>query len=108
MIPTDGLIDIEAEKNRLSKELENITNEIEIIDFEHVLPEDEGIMDNQENYDQISFGLFSDNLEKEVINNNDFEENNVEKQTSEFDEINSYALLLIDQERNLVESGLNL
>ena len=32
MIPTDGLIDIEAEKNRLSKELENITNEIEIID----------------------------------------------------------------------------
>ena len=32
MIPTDGLIDIEAEKNRLSKELENITNEIEIIE----------------------------------------------------------------------------
>ena len=32
MIPSDGLIDIEAEKNRLSKELENITNEIEIID----------------------------------------------------------------------------
>ena len=32
MIPTDGLIDVEAEKNRLSKELENITNEIEIID----------------------------------------------------------------------------
>ena len=32
MIPTDGLIDIEAEKNRLSIELENITNEIEIID----------------------------------------------------------------------------
>ena len=66
-------------------------NEIEIIDFEHVLPEDEGIMDNQENYDEISFGLFSDNLEKEVISNNDFEENNVEKQTSEFDEINSYV-----------------
>ena len=66
-------------------------NEIEIIDFEHVLPEDEGIMDNQENYDEISFGLFSDNLETEVISNNDFEENNVEKQTSEFDEINSYV-----------------
>ena len=65
-------------------------NEIEIIDFEHVLPEDEGIMDNQENYDEISFGLFSDNLEKEVINNNDFEENNVDEQTSQFDEINSY------------------
>ena len=66
-------------------------NEIEIIDFEHVLPEDEGIMDNQENYDEISFGLFSDNLETEVISNNDFEEKNVEKQTSGFDEINSYV-----------------
>ena len=66
-------------------------NEIEIIDFEHVLPKDEGIMDNQENYDEISFGLFSDNLETEVISNNDFEENNVEKQTSGFDEINSYV-----------------
>ena len=65
-------------------------NEIEIIDFEHVLPEDGDIIDNQENYDEISFGLFSDNLEKEVINNNDFEENNVDKQTLQFDEINSY------------------
>ena len=65
-------------------------NEIEIIDFEHVLPEDLDIIDNQENYDEISFGLFSDNLEKEVINDNDFEENNVDEQTSQFDEINSY------------------
>ena len=64
-------------------------NEIEIIDFEHVLPEDGDIIDNQENYDEISFGLFSDNLQKEVINNNDFEENNVDEQTSQFDEINS-------------------
>ena len=64
-------------------------NEIEIIDFEHVLPEDVDIIDNQENYDEISFGLFSDNLQKEVINNNDFEENNVDEQTSQFDEINS-------------------
>ena len=66
-------------------------NEIEIIDFEHVLPEDENITDNQENYDEISFGLFSDNLEKEVINDNDFEENNFDEQTSQFDEINSYV-----------------
>ena len=66
-------------------------NEIEIIDFEHVLPEDLDIIDNQENYDEISFGLFSDNLQKEVINNNDFEENNVDEQTSQFDEINSFV-----------------
>ena len=69
-------------------------NEIEIIDFEHVLPNDGDIIDNQENYDEISFGLFSDNLQKEVINNNDFEENNVDEQTSQFDEINS----LVDNE----------
>ena len=66
-------------------------NEIEIIDFEHVLPEDIGVIDNQKNYDEISFGLFSDNLEKEVINDNDFKENNVDEQTSQFDEINSYV-----------------
>ena len=66
-------------------------NEIEIIDFEHVLPDDAVVIDNQKNYDKISFGLFSDNLEKEVINKNDFEENNVDEQTSEFDEINSYV-----------------
>ncbi len=65
-------------------------NEIEIIDLEHVLPEDVGVIDNQENYDEISFGLFSDNLEKEVINDNDLEENNFDEQTSQFDEINSY------------------
>lgn len=65
-------------------------NEIEIIDFEHVLPEDLDIIDNQENYDEISFGLFSDNLEKEVINNNDFKDN-VGEQTSQFDETNSYV-----------------
>jgi valyl-tRNA synthetase len=32
MIPTDGLIDLEAERNRLNKELTIIINEIEIID----------------------------------------------------------------------------
>jgi len=66
-------------------------NEIEIIDFEHVLPEDVDIIDNQENHDEISFGLFSDNLEKEVSNNNDYDENNVDEQTLQFDEINSYV-----------------
>jgi len=66
-------------------------NEIEIIDFEHVLPEDLDIRDNQENHDEISFGLFSDNLEKEVVNNNDYDENNVDEQTLQFDEINSYV-----------------
>ena len=82
-------------------------NEIEIIDFEHVLPEDEGVIDNQENYDEISFGLFSDNLEKEVINNNDFEENYVGEQTSQFDEINSYVDNEDDEGVEFIKLDLN-
>ncbi len=82
-------------------------NEIEIIDFEHVLPEDLNIIDNQENYDEISFGLFSDNLEKEVINNNDFEENNVDEQTSQFDEINSYVDNEDEEDIEFIKLDLN-
>ena len=82
-------IEISYEVVEADEQLINI-NEIEIIDFEHVLPEDLDIIDNQENYDEISFGLFSDNLEKEVINNNDFKDN-VDEQTSQFDETNSYV-----------------
>jgi len=65
-------------------------NEIELIDFEHVLPDNDLNDENQENYDEISYGLFSDNFEKEVINNNEFIENNVDEKISEFDKINSY------------------
>ena len=82
-------------------------NEIEIIDFEHVLPEEVDIIDNQENYDEISFGLFSDNLEKEVINNNDFEENNVDEQTSQFDEINSYMDNEDEEDIEFIKLDLN-
>ena len=82
-------------------------NEIEIIDFEHVLPNDGDIIDNQENYDEISFGLFSDNLQKEVINNNDFEENNVDEQTSQFDEINSYMDNEDEEDIEFIKLDLN-
>ena len=82
-------------------------NEIEIIDFEHVLPEDFGVIDDEENYGEISFGLFSDNLEKEVINNNDFEENNVDEQTSEFDEINSYVDNEVEEGLEFIKLDLN-
>lgn len=82
-------------------------NEIEIIDFEHVLPEDEDITDNQENYDEISFGLFSDNLEKEVINNNDFEENNVDEHTSQLDEISSYMNNEDEEDIEFIKLDLN-
>ena len=82
-------------------------NEIEIIDFEHVLPEDVEIIDNQENYDEISFGLFSDNLQKEVINNNDFEENNVDEQTSQFNQINSYVDNEDEEDIEFIKLDLN-
>jgi cell division protein FtsZ len=82
-------------------------NEIEIIDFEHVLPEDVDIIDNQENHDEISFGLFSDNLEKEVVNNNDFDENNVDKQTSQFDKINSYVDNEDEEDIEFIKLDLN-
>ncbi len=82
-------------------------NEIEIIDFEHVLPEDVGVIDDEENYGEISFGLFSDNLEKEVINNNDFEENNVNEQTSELDEINSYVDNEVEEGLEFIKLDLN-
>ena len=65
-------------------------NEIELIDFEHVLPDNDVNDENQENYDEISYGLFSDNFEKKVINNNEFIENNIDEKISEFDKINSY------------------
>ena len=82
-------------------------NEIEIIDFEHVLPENLGVIDDEENYGEISFGLFSDNLEKEVINNNDFEENNVDEQTSEFDEINSNVDNEVEEGLEVIKLDLN-
>jgi cell division protein FtsZ len=82
-------------------------NEIEIIDFEHVLPEDLNIIDNKENYDEISFGLFSDNLEKEVINNNDFEENNVDEHTSQLDEISSYMNNEDEEDIEFIKLDLN-
>ena len=99
-------IEISYEVVEVDEQLIDI-NEIEIIDFEHVLPEDGDIIDNQENYDEISFGLFSDNLQKEVINNNDFEENNVDEQTSQFDEINSFVDNEDEEDIEFIKLDLN-
>ncbi len=99
-------IEISYEVVEADEQIINI-NEIEIIDFEHVLPEDVGVIDNQENFDEISFGLFSDNLEKEVINNNDFEENNVDEQTSQFDEINSFVYNEDEEDIEFIKLDLN-
>jgi cell division protein FtsZ len=99
-------IEISYEVVEADEQIINI-NEIEIIDFEHVLPEDVGVIDNQENFDEISFGLFSDNLEKEVINNNYFKENNVDEKISEFDEINSYVDNEEEEDTEFIKLDLN-
>ena len=54
-----------------------------------------------------TFGLFSNNLQKEVINNNDFEENNVDEQTSQFDEINSYMDNEDEEDIEFIKLDLN-
>jgi len=82
-------------------------NEIELIDFEHVLPENDLIYKNQENNDEISYGLFSDKFEKEVTNNNDFIENNIDEKTSEFNEINSYENTEEDEGIEFIKLDLN-
>ena len=66
-------------------------NEIEVIDFEYILADHPKTIENEESSNEISFGLFSNNLEKEVIDNNESLDNNIDRETSEFDEINSFS-----------------
>ena len=41
-------------------------NDIEVIDFEYVLPNNDLINESEEDYNEIGFGLFSDNVEKDI------------------------------------------
>ncbi len=66
-------------------------NEIEVIDFEYILADHTKTKENEESSNEISFGLFSNNLEKEVIDNNESLDNNIDRETSEFEEINSFS-----------------
>ena len=66
-------------------------NEIEVIDFEYILADHPKTIENEESSNEISFGLFSNNLEKEVIDNNESLDNNIDRETSESNEINSFS-----------------
>ena len=69
-------IDISYEVVDAEQESQDI-NDIEVIDFEYVLPNNDLINESEEDYNEIGFGLFSDNVEKEISkSNNVFSENN--------------------------------
>ena len=63
-------------------------NDIEIIDLEHVMPYDNSFKEDQENYNEITFGLFSDDHEEEILkSNHDKPENKINEEIIEKDDI---------------------
>ena len=66
-------------------------NDIEVIDFEYVLPNNDLMNESEEDYNEISFGLFSDNVEKEISkSNNVFSENNNVEENLKKEDVYSY------------------
>ena len=83
-------IDISYEVVDSEQESKDI-NDIEVIDFEYVLPNNDLINESEEDYNEISFGLFSDNVEKEISkSNNVFTENNTIEENLKKDDVYSY------------------
>ncbi len=83
-------IDISYEVVDAEQESRDI-NDIEVIDFEYVLPNNDLINESEEDYNEISFGLFSDNVEKEISkSNNVFSENNNVEENLKKDDVYSY------------------
>ena len=83
-------IDISYEVVDAEQESKDI-NDIEVIDFEYVLPNNDLINESEEDYNEISFGLFSDNVEKEISkSNNVFSENNNIEENLKKDDVYSY------------------
>ena len=83
-------IDISYEVVDAEQESQDI-NDIEVIDFEYVLPNNDLINESEEDYNEIGFGLFSDNVEKEISkSNNVFSENNNVEENLKKDDVYSY------------------
>ena len=83
-------IDISYEVVDSEQESKDI-NDIEVIDFEYVLPNNDLMNESEEDYNEISFGLFSDNVEKEISkSNNVFSENNNVEENLKKDDVYSY------------------
>ena len=80
-------IDISYEVVHVDDQFTDI-NDIEIIDLEHVLPYDNSFKEDQENYNEITFGLFSDDHEEEILkSNHDNPENKINQEIIEKDDI---------------------
>ena len=80
-------IDISYEVVHVDDQFTDI-NDIEIIDLEHVLPYDNSFKEDQENYNEITFGLFSDDHEEETLKiNHDNPENKINEEIIEKDDI---------------------
>ena len=80
-------IDISYEVVHVDDQFTDI-NDIEIIDLEHVLPYDNSFKEDQENYNEITFGLFSDDHEEEILkSNHDKPENKINEEIIEKDDI---------------------
>ena len=80
-------IDISYEVVHVDDQFTDI-NDIEIIDLEHVLPYDNSFKEDQENYNEITFGLFSDDHEEEILKiNHDNPENKINEEIIEKDDI---------------------
>ena len=93
---------VEAEE--ISKDL----NDIEVIDFEYVLPDNDLINESEENYNEISFGLFSGSLEKKILKtNNDFSENNANEENLEKDYIYSHEDEEYEEDVDFIKLDLN-
>ncbi len=93
---------VEAEE--ISKDL----NDIEVIDFEYVLPDNDLINESEENYNEISFGLFSGSLEKKILKtNNDFSENNANEENLEKDDIYSHEDEEYEEDVDFIKLDLN-
>ena len=83
-------IDISYEVVDAEQESQDI-NDIEVIDFEYVLPNNDLINESEEDYNEIGFGLFSDNVEKEISkSNNVFSENNNIEENLKKDDVYSH------------------
>ena len=80
-------IDISYEVVHVDDQFTDI-NDIEIIDIEHVLPYDNSFKEDKENYNEITFGLFSDDHEEEILkSNHDNTENKINEEIIEKDDI---------------------
>jgi len=100
-------IDISYEVVHVDDQFTDI-NDIEIIDLEHVMPYDNSFKEDQENYNEITFGLFSDDHEEEILKiNHDNPENKINEEIIEKDGISLSESEELDECVEFIKLDLN-